>query len=206
MRVAAFLCLLAGLGSSPVALRAQSVGAITGQAQASLVARPETPAAGARDADVTIVEFLDYNCPYCKKTAPELRKLLGADHRVRVVIKEWPIFGDVSLYAAQSALAANWQGKFLVAHAALIASRADLEATSQVDSILRGVGVNVAQLSEDRKRHAASINASLARYANEARALGLKGTPGFVIGRQVVSTALDLTSLQHLVANARSTH
>ena len=130
----------------------------------------------------------------------------GADHRVRVVIKEWPIFGDVSLYAAQSALAANWQGKFLVAHDALIASRADLDTTSQVDSILKGVGVNVAQLSEDRKRHAASINASLARYANEARGLGLKGTPGFVIGRQVVSTALDLTSLQHLVANARSTH
>lgn len=67
------------------------------------------PAAGSHNADVTIIEFLDYNnCPFCKKTAPELLKLLRADRRVRVIIREWPTLGAVSEYAARPALAANW--------------------------------------------------------------------------------------------------
>lgn len=151
-----------------------------------------------------IIEFLDYNCPFCKKTAPELQKLLRADPRVRILYKEWPIFGAVSEYAARAALAANWQGKFLVAHVALISAANDLDETSQVDSILKGAGVDLKRLAEDRKLHAADIDANLARNAAEARALGFRGTPAFLIGRQLVPRSLTLQQLQQLTASARA--
>src|SRR5438309_10260835 len=162
-RLAVILCVVPGFATYPAALRAQEVRTITAQAAAAIAARPETPAAGARAGDVTIIEFLDYNCPFCKKTAPELQKLLRADPRVRILYKEWPIFGDVSEYAARSALAANWQGKFLAAHNALIGAPNDLDETSQVDAVLKAAGVDLTQLSRDRSAHAAEITAILAR-------------------------------------------
>ena len=74
---------------------------------------PQTPVGGDPQGDVTIVAFFDYNCLYCMKSHPELVKLLESDRRIRVVYKDWPIFGDISVYAAQVALAANLQGKYL---------------------------------------------------------------------------------------------
>ena len=203
-RLAVILCVLPGFATYPAELRAQEVRTITAQAAAAIAARPETPAAGARDGDPTIIEFLDYNCPFCKKTAPELQKLLRADPRVRILYKEWPIFGDVSEYAARSALAANWQGKFLAAHNALISAPRDLDETSQVDSILKSAGINLKRLADDRKLHSANIEANLARNAAEARGLGFRGTPGFLIGHQLVPLALTLHQLQQLTANARA--
>lgn len=198
------LCVLPGFAMYPAALPAQEVRVITAQAEAAIAARPETPAAGGRDGDVTIIEFLDYNCPFCKKTAPELQKLLGADPRVRILYKEWPIFGAVSEYAARSALAANWQGRFLVAHNALISAPQDLDETSQVDSILKGAGVDLKRLAGDRALHSGEIDATLARNAGEARDLGLRGTPGFLIGRQLVPLALTVEQLQRLTVSART--
>jgi len=203
-RLAAVLWVFPGFAAYPAALRAQAVRTITAQAEAVIAAQPGMPAAGARDGDVTIIEFLDYNCPFCKRTAPELEKLLRADPRVRILYKEWPIFGDVSEYAARSALAANWQGKFLAAHNALISAPQDLDETTQVDSILKGVGVDLERLGDDRKLHAADIDGTLARNAAEARRLGFRGTPGFLIGRQLVPLALTLQQLQQLIANARA--
>lgn len=173
------------------------------QVEAAIVAQPQPPAAGGGDADVTILEFLDYNCPFCKKTAPELQKLLHADRRVRILYKEWPIFGDVSEYAARSALAANWQGKFLAAHNALIGAQDDLDEKSQVDSLLQGIGVDLKRLADDRINHAAEIDAVLDRNAAEAKGLGLRGTPGFLIGRQLVPTALTLPQLLQLTSSVR---
>jgi protein-disulfide isomerase len=203
-RAAALLSLLTGLALYAVAGDAQAQRVITGQMQVALASRPETPAAGSKDADVTIIEFLDYNCPFCKKTAPELLKLLRADPKVRILIKEWPIFGAVSEYAARSALAANWQGKFIAAHNALMGSRADLDETSQVDAVLNAAGIDVVRLANDRTRHAGEIDVDLARYSIEAKRLGLVGTPGFVIGRQLISRALTLEALQQLTAGART--
>jgi protein-disulfide isomerase len=175
----------------------------TAEVVAALAQNTTAPAAGAKDADVTIVEFFDYNCPFCKKTAPELQKFLHTDPKVRILYKEWPIFGDVSEYAARSALAAHWQGKFLIAHEALIGAPNDLDETSQVDSVLKGVGVDLTQLTRDRSAHAAEITAILARNKKEAAALGFRGTPGFVVGRQLVPLALTLQTLQQLTQSAR---
>ena len=198
------LSLLALLVLTPAALLAAEPRKAPATLVASLAQPPLMPAAGAKDADVTIVEFFDYNCPFCKKTAPELQKLLHVDPKVRILYKEWPIFGDVSEYAARSALAANWQGKFLRAHEALIGSANDLDKTSQVDTILEGVGVNLTQLARDRTAHATEIAAILTRNAQEAAALGFRGTPGIVIGRQLLPRSLTVKELQDLTQSART--
>jgi protein-disulfide isomerase len=198
------LSLLAVLLLTPAAVLAAEPHKAPAALIAALAQPPLVPAAGAKDADVTIVEFFDYNCPFCKKTAPELRKLLHADPRVRILYKEWPIFGDVSEYAARSALAANWQGKFLSAHDALIETAHDLDENTQVDVVLKSAGVDLTQLARDRTAHATEITAILARNAQEATALGFHGTPGIVIGRQLLPRSLTVKELEQLTQTARS--
>ena len=199
-----YLSLLAVLLLTPITLFAAEARKAPAAVVASLAQPPLMPAAGAKDADVTIVEFFDYNCPFCKETAPELVKLLHVDPKVRILYKEWPIFGDVSEYAARSALAANWQGKFLAAHDALIGTANDLDKTSQVDAALKSAGVDLTQLERDRTAHAAEITAILARNAQEAAALGFRGTPGIVVGRQLLPRSLTVKELQQLTQDARS--
>jgi protein-disulfide isomerase len=198
------LSLLAVLLLTPITLFAAEARKAPAAVVASLAQPPLMPAAGAKDADVTIVEFFDYNCPFCKETAPELVKLLHVDPKVRILYKEWPLFGDVSEYAARSALAANWQGKFLIAHDALIGAANDLDKNSQVDAILKGVGVDLTQLARDRTAHATEITAILARNAKEAATLGFRGTPGIVVGRQLLPRSLTVKELQQLTLDARS--
>ena len=202
-RIGALVALALFFAIEPATSLAAEPRKATAETVAALAQNTTVPAAGAKDADVTIVEFFDYNCPFCKKTAPELQKLLHTDPKVRILYKEWPIFGDVSEYAARSALAAHWQGKFLIAHEALIGTPNDLDETSQVDSVLKAAGVDLTQLTRDRSAHAAEITAILARNKKEAATLGFHGTPGFVVGRQLVPLALTLQNLQQLTQSAR---
>ena len=99
---------------------AQAVQLVTAEGQKQMLANPGTDVAGPMNADVSIVEYFDYNCPYCKKQVPALKALLAQDPKVAVIYKDWPILGAVSVYAASSALAAGYQGKYLAAHDALI--------------------------------------------------------------------------------------
>jgi protein-disulfide isomerase len=167
-----------------------------------MLENPGTEAVGAAKPDVLIVEYFDYNCPYCKKLVPVLKALLAQDHGVAILYKDWPILGDMSMYGAASALAAGWQGKYLAAHDALI-SGPRLVQTDQVDGILQMAGIDIDRLTKDRTAHAAQIAALLARNDEEAGALTLKGTPGLVVGRQFVPGIVDLPALKKLVANSR---
>jgi len=184
------------------AASAQDVQIITRAGQKQMLANPGTQAAGARTPDVTIVEYFDYNCPYCKKLVPALQALLAQDSKIAVIYKEWPILGDVSVYAASTALAAGFQGKYLVAHDALI-SGPRLARNDQVDGILQSAGVNMDILKHDRVSHAKEIAALLARNDEEAHALTLEGTPGIIVGRQLLPGITDLSNLKQLVANSR---
>ena len=181
---------------------AQSVQLITAEGLKQMLAHPGTDVAGPLSADVSIVEYFDYNCPYCKKQVPALKALLAEDPKVAVVYKDWPILGAVSVYAASSALAAGYQGKYLAAHDALI-SGPRLTKNEQVDAILQGAGVNLDTLKKDRIAHAKEISALLVRNDEEARALDLEGTPGLVVGRQLVGGIADLGYLKQLVDNSR---
>ena len=167
-----------------------------------MLAKPGTDPVGARKPDVTIVEYFDYNCPYCKKLVPALQALLAQDPKVAVLYKDWPILGEVSVYAASSALAAGWQGKYLVAHDALLRGPR-LAQNDQVDAILQSAGVTMDILEKDRTRHAKEIAALLARNDEEAHALTLNGTPGLVVGRQLVPGIAEVSYLMQLVANSR---
>ena len=195
-------CALLLTGAAAVAVAAQDVALITRDGVRQMLANPGTEAVGARKPDVVIVEYFDYNCPYCKKLVPPLRALLAQDPKIGLVYKDWPILGPVSEYAAASALAAGWQGKYLVAHEALIGGPR-LAEDDQVDDILQKAGVNMDALKKDRVGHAKEIAALLARNDEEANALTLKGTPGLVVGRQLVGGTADLGTLKRLVANAR---
>jgi protein-disulfide isomerase len=198
------LAAFAGLLGIASALLAQNFRSVPVATEAALIAHSLTPATGGKTSDVTIVEYFDYNCPFCKKSEPELKKLLHVDAKVRIVYKEWPVFGEVSEYAARAALAANWQGKYLVAHDALISVPNGVDAISQVDAVLKNAGIDLKRIDDDRKRHAKEINAELSRSIEEAQSLGFHGTPGFVIGPLIVPRSLNLAALQQLVANARA--
>jgi len=110
------------LGLPTVVSAAQSPSLIAAQTQKRILNEPGVPILGSANADVTVVEYFDYNCPFCKALAPVFRPFIDQDHTAAVLYKEWPIFGGVSIYAAQAALAANYQGKYLQAHDALMSA------------------------------------------------------------------------------------
>jgi protein-disulfide isomerase len=182
--------------------RAQNVQQITVAGQKSILAKPIIEAPGSHEPDVSVVEYFDYNCPYCKKFAPTLQALGAGDPKIAVIYKEWPILGEVSVYAARSALAAQWQGKYLLAHDTLM-SGPRLAKDDQVDAALSRAGVNMTTLAKDRSQHTDEITAQLARIDSEANAMGMQGTPGILIGRLLVPGIAELSDLQKLVAAAR---
>jgi protein-disulfide isomerase len=159
---------------------------------------------GVANPDVTVVEYFDYNCPYCRKLAPSIHALVNNDHKVAVIFKEWPIFGGVSVYAARSALASQWQGKYLTAHDALIGAPR-LSRAAEVDETLQNAGIDLLELKKTLAAHGAQIDAILSRNDAEARSLGMRGTPGLLVGRDVATGIGDLAALQIAVAEARRT-
>jgi protein-disulfide isomerase len=150
--------------------------------------------------DVTVVEFFDYRCPYCKRVTDSLVSLIDSDAKVRVVLKEFPILGPDSLVAARVALAAHKQGKYRAVHEALMAHKGSFEKDALIE-VAAKVGADPARLATDMDDPA--ITAQL--KANDALAakLGITGTPGFIFGRQLVPGAISLDDMKKLVAAAR---
>jgi protein-disulfide isomerase len=195
-----FACVL--LATNAFGQDIRDIQLVTLEGQKQMLAKPGTEPVGARNADVTMVEYFDYNCPYCKTIVPTLQALLAQDSKIAILYKDWPVLGPVSVYAASSALAAGWQGKYLAAHDALI-SGPRLAKNEQVDAVLQKAGLNMNSLSKDRTKHAKEIAALLARNDEEAHALTLDGTPGLVVGLQLVPGIVNLSFLKQLVAVAR---
>lgn len=192
----ALLCL-----SSVTAVTAEDLGTITKDVQSAILRDLGAPKVGAANPDVVLVEYFDYNCPFCKKLNPALQALLKADTKVALVYKDWPILGEVSAYAAGLALAANWQGKYFAAHDTLMGSTR-LASPAQVDELLSRAGLNMSALRKDREVHAAQIEALLKRNDTEARALGIRGTPGLLVGRHIINGIYDVAGLEQAIASA----
>src|SRR4029079_9785121 len=123
---------------------------------------PEIPAAGNVDGDINIVEWFDYNCPYCRKIEPELRQVVQDDGKVRLVLKDWPILGDVSKITARMALAAKYQDKFMQAHEAMSVVSSWLS-EARARELLAGGGIDMDRLNRDLATNAKAIDAILAR-------------------------------------------
>lgn len=189
----------------PLAAPAGEIAHITQAGQRALLENPHAARIGAKEATVTIVEYFDYNCPYCKKFVPTLRFALAHDRKLAVIYKDWPILRGISVFAAKAALAAEWQGKYLVAHDALLGAPR-LTSESQVGQVLTQAGVDWPTITSDLAVHVDDINRRLTRNEEEARALGLRGTPGIVVGRALVPGAVDRNTLEQLIAQARHDH
>lgn len=162
---------------------------------------PDSPVGGNPDGDVTLVEFADYNCPYCRRVAPTLVEAVGADPELRIVYKEIPILGPNSVFAAKAALAAQRQGKYVDFHRALMNAKG-VAAEGLVFAIAAKVGLDVEQLKADME--APWVQAGIDRNLALSRALGINGTPSFVVGDRIVSGAIDLNAIQQLIARARA--
>jgi protein-disulfide isomerase len=167
----------------------------------ALLAHPMSPVSGAAGGDVTVVEFFDYRCPYCKRALGPIIDLLAADARVRVVWKEWPILGPVSTFAARAAMAADRQGRYHAFHVAVMDTPEELTEQHVID-LAAAIGLDVGRLRRDMTDPI--IERYLEETAGLARALGLNGTPAFVIGDTLVPGAIDGDSLKTLVAEVRS--
>lgn len=163
---------------------------------------PDNPVLGNPEGDVTIVEYFDYQCPYCKAAHPGLMEVVESDGNIRLVMKDWPIFGDASLYAARLVLAAEDQGAYEQAQQALMESEGKL-APEQVDRLLTDAGVDLDRAKADLQRNAERIDALLERNHRQARALELAGTPAFIIGPYLVPGMVDAETLRQAVAEAR---
>ena len=143
---------------------------------------------GNPDGDVTLVEFFDYNCGYCKRALPDIVKLVDEDSKVRLVLKELPIFGEDSEAAAKGALAAMKQNKYFEMHQKLYSEsgKADKEKVLKVAGEL---GLDVDQLQKDMESD--DVKKGIEEARDLAQKLGLQGTPLFLIGDKVIPGAPD---------------
>jgi len=191
---------VAVLGAAPRPAFAQDDDKVLTEA---LVLRdPDIPVAGNADGDITIVEWFDYNCPYCRKLEPELRQVVQDDGKVRLVLKDWPILGPVSKVAARMALAAKYQDKFLKAHEAMIGVSSKLTEPRLAELLAAG-GIDMDRLNRDLVTNARAIDAILARNNDQAMAFGFKGTPSFIVGKFRVPGVLTMAEFEMVIADAR---
>lgn len=183
------------------ALQAQAAAQVFDTEKATLENDPNAPVLGNPDGDITVVEFFDYNCPYCRRVKPEMEALLAADPNVRVVYREWPILGDGSVFAARAALASRNQGKYEDFHWAMM----QLKERAEEASILRtaeDIGLDVAQLRRDM--NGPEIEEHIQTSMRLAQSLGFSGTPSFVIGDSLAPGLIQADQMIELVDQARA--
>jgi protein-disulfide isomerase len=164
---------------------------------------PEIPVLGNPQGDLTVVEYFDYQCPFCKKLAPEIAQVVLEDGNIRLVLKDWPIFGAVSKSAAQLALAAKYQNKYREAHDALIGATEKLSDTS-IPDLLTKAGVDVEKAKQDLQAHQKTIDDLLVRNDDQADAFGFEGTPGFIVGFFRVPGVVEMNVFKQIIADARA--
>lgn len=170
--------------------------------EAAVLHDPDNPVFGNSDGDIAIVEWFDFNCPYCRKLEPELRQVVQDDGKVRLVLKDWPILGPVSVAAARIALACKYQDKYMQAHDALIGVSSRLT-EPRIDEILKDAGIDLDRAKHDLVANGKAIDAMLARNNAQAEALGFRGTPSFIVGKFRVPGALTIAQFEQVIADAR---
>jgi protein-disulfide isomerase len=170
--------------------------------EAAVLRDPDLFVAGNPDGDITIVNYTDYQCPYCRKSDVDLRQVVKDDGKIRLVFKEWPVLGPASVAAARMVMAAKYQDKYLPAHEAMITST-----TRLTDDIIRerlaAAGIDVNRASKDLEANKAKIEEILARNNNQAKAFGFRGTPAFIIGKFRVNSPLNAMQFERAVLDAR---
>lgn len=165
---------------------------------------PNVPVGGNPNGDVTILDFFDYNCPYCKMAAKSLEKVVSDDGNIRIIYRDWPILTDTSIVGARLALGAKYQSKYLSAHHALMKIPGYGIAEEKMTTAVRSSGVDMARLDADMKTYSGEIVKLLKRNLDIADAIGFQGTPGFLIGPFKVNGVLNEEGFKQAIAEARA--
>lgn len=182
--------------------QAATAASVLTKERSTLERDPNAPILGNPDGDVTIVEFFDYNCPYCKRAMPEVNALMAEDTNVRLVLREWPILSEGSAFAARAALASRQQDKYAEMHDALMTMRGKVEAEA-VLRIAGEVGLDVEKLKIDMQ--SPEVEEHIATSMRLAEALGFNGTPSFVVGDRLIPGFVEKPQLVEAVTAARAT-
>src|SRR5690606_25112915 len=197
------IALTAAGAATPVVAQAQArLNPMPDEVRTSLERDKNGIVLGNPGGNITLVEFFDYNCPFCKKILPKMQQLISADPQLRVVFREWPVFGADSEFAARVALAALDQGKYWQVHAGLMGMR-DRAAEPSVMRVVRKLGLDEAKLRRDMDSDRVSDH--IARSFMLADHMSLIGTPTLIAGDEGVFGDQSLKDLQDLVARARAT-
>ncbi|HTW53330.1 MAG TPA: DsbA family protein [Stellaceae bacterium] len=161
---------------------------------------PESPVAGNPNGNVTLVEFFDYRCPYCKQVEPSLEKLLGDDRQLKFVFKEFPVLGPESEFAAHVALAARKQGKYDAFHRAMMNTSGHID-EAVIFKVAASVGLDVDRIKQDM--NAPDIEKELKTNLDLGKSLDLDGTPSFIVGDTIIPGAISASDLKQLISDAR---
>ena len=173
---------------------------VLGERRKDVFDDPTSPIAGNPHGDVTMVEFFDYRCPYCKQVEPALENVIAGDRGLRFVYKEFPVLGPASKTAARAALAAKMQGKYDAFHRAMMAAKGNIN-DDTVYSVAGSVGLDLVQLKRDMA--APEIDKILKDNYDLADALEINGTPAFIVGKQIIPGAIGVDELKQAIADAR---
>lgn len=201
-RTALTLMAAGALASTGITLARAATGDDEVLTEAKVLRDPDVPVAGNPGGNISIVEWSDYNCPYCRKLEPELRQVIQDDGKVRLVLKDWPILGPVSVTAARIALAAKYQDKYHKAHDAMMGVSSRLT-ESRINELLASVGIDMDRLKSDLTAHGKDIEAILKRNNDQAEAFGFNGTPSFIVGKYRVPGVLSMNEFEQVIADAR---
>ncbi|MBB4120929.1 DsbA family protein [Martelella radicis] len=186
-----------GLAVMPFAARAHE------PTPQQVFADPNAPVLGNPDGDVTVVEYFDFQCTYCKRDYPMVRDVVAKDGNVKLVMKDWPIFGEASVYAAQAVQGAAALGRYDTALNALMTAEGRLT-HARIEALLTGAGLDFDAIAEAVKANEQKISALLDSNYHQAEAFQFNGTPSYVIGRMVYPGILDRIMLESAIAEARS--
>ena len=171
---------------------------------ASIFSSPRQVTLGNPQGDVTVVEFFDYNCGYCKRAMTDMLDLIKNDGKLKFVLKEFPVLGEGSVQAAQVAAAARMQDKggkkYLEFHQKLLGGRGAADKTRAL-AVAKEVGFDMARIEKDMTSD--EVKAQIEESFKLAEALGLNGTPSYVVGSDVVVGAVGLNALKEKVSSAR---
>ena len=192
----------AGLALAPLPVLAQTEhpNPMPEELRKVLERNPALPVLGNPRGDITLTEFFDYNCPYCRTNMADVQRLITDDPKLRVVFREWPVFGEGSMFAAKAALASLKQGKYWPFHEALMTMKGRAEEATVLRAA-RQVGLDVDRLRVDMEKR--EILDQIYETMDLADTMMLTGTPTFIAGHEASFGKLNLADLKLLVATAR---
>lgn len=200
------LVLIAATVAAPAAAREVPVppdSAPLEEARRFFTTDPDAPAHAPKGYDITVVEYVDYQCPYCRSSHEALWKLMANDKKVKVLFRDWPMLGSESAWAAMVATAAKYQGKYLAVHKALMYAPRPLN-KARVEAAAKKAGADWPRLMADMKTHRQDITDLLERNEEQALLLGFRGTPGFLIGNFQSYGGITYEDLVKTVRDARA--